>query len=407
MKKYFDGETHKGFYAFLSSRLLLRVVAGLLGIFGQIFIYKIAGDSIFGVLWFVAIGSLMLLVALPIGMKVVNKIGFIRSLQVSSVVAALYHLFYFLTDMFTIPFLWFVVGAATLLTVYKILYWIPFHTEFFKLSNKKNRSRQVSFFEATALVLSIFLPAIAAYVISRYGYPIVFMVAILVMIISIFPYAQLRKMDEDDAFTWTVKETWQMLYKEKNTKMTFSFFAVGMESVINLFIWPIFLYQVFDGNLLNVGIVSSLIIAITAILQLVAGKYIDAFHRGDKVLQIGSVMYSIGWIAKIFIVTAVDVFIAGAYHQFSRIATLTPMGSMHYDLSSEQEEYIDEYNVLREMYISIGRIVAVIISMIILSFMGIQWLFVLGALSALAFNFTSSKDMLLKKKPLKICRVDL
>jgi len=45
--------------------------------------------------------------------------------------------------------------------------------------------------------------------------------------------------------------------------------------------------------------------------------------------------------------------------------------------------------------------------MIILSFMGIQWLFVLGALSALAFNFTSSKDMLLKKKPLKICRIDM
>lgn len=407
MKKYFDGETHKGFYAFLSSRLLLRVVSGLLGVFGQIFIYKIAGESIVGVLWFVALGSLFLLILLPVGMKVVNKVGFIKALQWSSIIAALYHLFYFLTDAFSIPFVWFVIGAALLLTVYKILYWIPFHTEFFKLSDSKNRGRQVSFFEAASLLMSIFLPAVAAYLISRYGYPVVFIIAVIVMILSVFPYRKLKGMDNDDSFTWGYKETWRMLHKERNTKMAFSFYAVGIESVINLFIWPIFLYQIFNGNLLDVGIVSTLIIGATVLLQLLAGKYVDAFHQGGRVLKVGSIMYSLGWFAKIFIVTAVDVFIAGAYHAFSRIATLTPMGSMHYDLSSQQEEYIDEYNVLREMYISIGRIIAVIIAVTLLSFVGIKWLFVIGALASLAFNFTSSEDMLLKeKRKQKICMID-
>ena len=199
-------------------------------------------------------------------------------------------------------------------------------------------------------------------------------------------------------YSWSFKQTWKEFFYHKNSKMALSFMAQGGENIIGLYLWPIFLYQLFDGDLLDVGAVSTLIVAGTVVLQLVIGKFIDKFGKSDGILRMGSALYSLGWIFKVFVITAFEVFIAGVYHSISKIFTSTPLQSINYDISSEQDEYIDEYNVIREMYVNAGRFTVALVVVALSLIVSIKWLFIIGAILSLIFHLISEKDLNFKNE---------
>ncbi|HEC30735.1 MAG TPA: hypothetical protein ENI66_01835 [Candidatus Yonathbacteria bacterium] len=111
--------------------------------------------------------------------------------------------------------------------------------------------------------------------------------------------------------------------------------ANGAENVIGIVVWPIFIFLLLNGNYLEVGAVSGFIIGGTVILQLLAGKYIDEIAKKSDVLKLGSVLYALGWIVKIFVLTAFHIFIAGLYHSLTKILTRTTFETMFYELAAD------------------------------------------------------------------------
>jgi MFS family permease len=396
MLKYFDGKINKGFLALLTSMSIMYIVSGLLGIFGPIFIYQILDENLQLLLLFVSITGFLFLPFVSIGMKFVNKVGFKRALQTSAFVGAFYYLLYFLVDKSFISVITFFALAIIVLPLYQVIYWVPYHTEYIRFSNKLNRGREVSLFLAIYMAIGIFLPIVAAFLIEDFGYNIVFILAIILYIASGIPFRHLS--EGKQKFSWGIKKTLEEYFHHKNNKMAIAFMAQGGETVISLFLWPIFLYQVFDGNLLEVGFISAFIIVGTAILQLIVGGIIDKFKKGKGVLETGGFFYSLGWIFKVFVITSFDVFVVGVYHNISKIFTTTPMQSINYDLCSEQDDYIDEYNALREMYIKSGRAITALIAVGLSLFIAIKWLFIIGAILALVFHLVSEKDIHLKEQ---------
>lgn len=387
----------KGFVALLSSRSILFIVSGLLSVFAPIFVYELFGESLKWSVLFFGIASLIFLFVLSFGMISINRIGFKKSLQISSFFGAAYYLtFYFIDKEFiTLPY--FIILSLLLLTLFRITYWVPYHTEFAKFSDHLNRGREVSLFSAIYMIIGIFLPLLAAFIIEKFGYDFVFAIAIALFIVSVLPYKFMP--ETSDQYTWGFKRAWKEFFYHKNSKMAISFMAQGGENVIGLYIWPIFLYQIFDGNLLDVGTVSTLIIAGTIVLQLIVGKVIDKLGKGNGLLNVGSILYAIGWVFKVFVITALEVFVAGVYHSISKIFATTPIQSITYDFSSEQDEYIDEYNVIREMYVNAGRFIVAVVVVLLSFFIAIKWLFLVGAVLALIFHFVSENDIDLKKCP--------
>lgn len=392
--KYFDGKVNAGFTAILVSRSMLFIVNGLLAIFAPLFVYKLFGESVQLAILFYGIASLLYVLFLSFGVRFVDKIGFRRSLQVSAFLGAIYYLTYYLAEKEVLGVMVFAVSALVMLTIFRTFYWVPFHTEFTLMSDKKNRGRQVSIFRASALFMGIFLPFVSAYLIEQVGFGFVFAIAIGLFIASSIPYRFMPVIPE--TYSWGYLQTWKEFAHHGKTRVAASFVAQGAENIIALFLWPIFLYEIFNGNLMSVGGVSTLIIAVSVVLQLFVGKHIDKFGKSDKVLEWGGYLYAVGWIVKIFVLTTFHVFVVGVYHSLSQIFAFTSVNKISYDLLEEQEEYVDEYTVLREMYVNLGRFLSALIVVALSYYFELKWLFIVAAVATLIFHLISDRDLDLK-----------
>ena len=162
-------------------------------------------------------------------------------------------------------------------------------------------------------------------------------------------------------FTWSVRRTWCKFFDKDNRKVLTAEYAFGAETIVNLVVWPVFLYEILEGNVLEIGAVSTIVVAATVVIQLLLGGYLDK-HVGSlkKTLQYGTVLNAIGWIVKIFVLSTVQIFFVGLYHNIVRLFARTPYYSIIYDASAEQGRYIDEFTVLREMAHHLGRATSLI-----------------------------------------------
>ena len=248
-----------------------------------------------------------------------------------------YIIFYFIDQnnlKYLIPF------SILILVFYRLFYWLPYHVNFAKFTNKKTRGRQVSIIEATRSILGIFIPLIAGLIVSYFDFDVLFVIAIILYFISGIPYLTITKTREK--FVWTVKETWRYFFSKRRRKTVLAYMADGAENVIGIVIWPIFIYQLLDGDYFKVGAIFTLIIAISVVAQLFLGKYIDLKVKKEKVLKWGSFLYSFGWLVKIFISTAFQIFVAGAYHSIASIFIRTPFDALTYEIAANQEHYREE-----------------------------------------------------------------
>jgi len=392
-KKYFDKPLSHGFVSLYTGRTIVLISSALLGLFMPVFIFNLLGENIQMTLAFYGIGFLSYALVVAVGAKFLNKYGFKRALQTSVFLGAIYYVFFYFIDKEN--YYYFLPLILITLLFYRLTYWLPYHVDFAKFTDKKNRARQISVFEATRFGAGIFIPLISGFIISRFGFDVLFIIAIFLYLVSGIPYLSIPRTREK--FLWNFKKTWQEFFLKERRKTILVFMAHGAESVVGLLVWPIFIFQLLNGNYFQVGFISTLIIAVTAILQLILGKRIDLNIPKEKMLKWGSIFYSLGWIIKIFIGTAFHIFIVGAYHSVSSIFLYTPFDTLNYEIMADQGHYIDEFTVIREMAINFGKVAMILLIILISFFFAIQWVFLLAALAAFGLGFLRRKEPIIVK----------
>jgi len=384
VNKYFGGELQSGFVTlFVSKSLIHGLAVALATIFLPIFIYVSSGNNILTVLLFYFVGFLAYAFLVAFGAQFLNTFGFRRALFTSSILDALFFiLLYFVT---TENFITILVILIILNINVKLLFWLPYHVDFAIFTEFKRRGREVSIVLATAGFLGIIGPILAGYIINFSGYGVLFAIVAVLLVIAAFSYLLLPRTNEK--FSWTYKETWQQFLSPKYRHEMIALSAQGAESILAIIIWPIFIYILLSGNVLFVGLVSTLIFGLSLAIQLFLGKYIDMsqVHK-YKTLRIGSILYALGWIFKIFVLSAFQILIVGMYHNLVKIFTQTSFQTLIYDLAADEGHYVDEFTVIREMAINFGKSAGIILIGIIAVIFGIQWSFIIGAVAALLLN---------------------
>lgn len=388
-KKYFDVPLSRGFVSLYTGRTISLISTALLGLFLPIFLYNLFNQNFQAVVVYYAIGSFLYGVTIFFGAGFLNKFGFRRALQVSTILAALFYtIFYFINKenlVYLIPL------SIFTLVFFRLFYWLPFHVDFAKFTNKKTRTRQVSLLGATRLILGVFIPIISGFIIIRFGFDVLFVIAIILWLISGIPYLTLPRTREK--FSWSLKKTWQEFFSKERRNMILAYMADGAENMVGLVVWPIFIFQLLKGNYFQIGAISTFIIGFTIILQLALGKIIDVKISKKKALQLGSLFYSLGWLIKIFISTAFQIFAAGAYHGVARILLRTPFDALTYEIAADQGHYVDEFTVLKEMSIHSGKLIMAILIIIVSLSFAIQWVFVLAAFASIVFNLLEQREI--------------
>ncbi len=377
-----ESEKRRGFLGLYFGRIITTVSTALLGVFLPIFFYEMFNHNIHAVLayYFVAAVVYMLLVA--VGAQFLNKFGFRKALIVATIAAAGVNAgYYFLTKenvLFVMPLI------MALLVTFRMFFWIPYQVDFALFTKKGKKGGQVGLLLATITLFGVLGPAVAGYIIEHWSISILFITSVVVFLLGIIPFSVVPRTNEK--FSWNYAHTWREIFEKRNRAVVLGSAAAGAEEIIGVVIWPIFIFLILKGDYFKVGAISSFIAGATVLLQLSLGHYLDRMADKKKILKAGSILYALGWIVKIFVLTAFQVFVAGLYHKFTKIFTDTSFDTIFYELAADQGHYIDEFTVLSEIAVQMGRVAAVIAVGIMALYMSIEWTFLVGALAALSLN---------------------
>jgi len=377
---YLKTKLQPGLVSVYSNRLIQQIGAGLLGLFLPIFLYGFFDFSIQKVIYFYLALYALFGILVPFGAMMMSKIGLKISMIIGSLFFVGYFVFLFMlsNNMFFAIFLAIASGV-----LFRIFYWVPYHTELAKLGHRKSRGKELALLFSVSTLVSVFLPIIAGAILNKFDFSVLFLIAIIITGVSIFPILFLKPVKEK--FTYSYFQTFKELFKKKNRKLLLSCIGDGAEFVVGLVIWPIFIFQILNGNYLSVGIVSSLIILFTIILRLLIGDLTDRKSKRG-IIKAGSIFHALGWIGKIFIASAFQIFVVSAYHSFTAIIVKTPFLTLLYEQAADRGHYVDEYTVLKEIALNIGRVLTLFLLLILLSFTGLTFAFVIAAFASLLIN---------------------
>ncbi|XLQ20221.1 MAG: MFS transporter [Candidatus Moraniibacteriota bacterium] len=380
--KYFNGNVSKDLTYLYISRTITYFSNGFFSIFLPIFLYITLGDNAQLTLLFYLIGSTICVFLYPFTTKHLEKYNLKNSLYIATIANVLFLLTLSVTTSENIHITIYI--AMLFLTIFRMLYWVPYHTTFTTFSDQNNRMREVSFFQATLHITGIISPLIAGIIITQSSYQVLFLVGIAIYSLSLIPLLSLSNVYEK--FSWGYIQTWKKLFSKKYRAVMIAYYADGIESGVGMVIWPIFIYELLNGDFVSIGIISTLTISITVILELSLGKYADTKKNKKDVLRFNSILYSIGWVAKIFVITGFQIFIADAYHKITQALSKNTLAAITYDIAADEGHYVDEFTVLKEMALHIGRSTLYLTAIVLLFLIDIQWLFLIAALAALAVN---------------------
>jgi MFS family permease len=375
-------QRQKGFLGLYFGRVVMTVSGALMGIFLPIFLYNLFNKNIHAVMLYYLIGCLVYMLLLPFGIQFLNKFGFRKSLIVATLAAALMYVAYYFTNSTTALYL--IPLSLFSLIAFRLFFWVPYHVDFAMFTRTKKRGGQIGLMLATLTLLGVVGPIIAGYLIVHFGMSVLFAISVVVFVLGIIPFSMVPRTNE--AFAWTYGESFRQLFLKKNRAVVLSSIAGGADDVLGVVVWPIFIFILLQGDYFKVGALSSFIAGATVFLQFSLGHYLDKIGNKNYVLKIGSVLYALGWVIKIFVATAFQVFIAGLYHKFTQIFTDTSFDTIFYEMAADQGHYIDEFTLLSEVALQVGKIIALVAISVIALYVGIQWAFAIGILSALYLN---------------------
>ncbi len=364
-----------------SNRLIIQIGAGLLGLFLPIFLYEQFNNStdyLLGYYFFTFLASFFLMAP---GAMIMSKIGLRTSKMLAVVfVTGFYLVFSFWDPNFAI---WFLITASVLQNAWRMLYWTPFHTEFAELTEKGKRGRTLGLLNGLSSVVSVVMPLAAGFILAWYDYDSLFLVAAAIIISSIMPLFFTKKFEEEYSFTYW--QTFKEFFSKKNRRMVTAYAAEGAEITVGALIWPVFIFEILQGNYLEVGALTSVIVLVGVILRIVMGNWADK-HPRHKMMKWGSGLYAFGYLAKMFVNTAFTIFIASTFHNFALIVLRTPFDVLMYERAADAGHYVDEYTVIREMAICLGRVISIALVFVLLLFVPLYIAFIVGAIASLLMN---------------------
>jgi len=385
--KYFEGKMSRGFMALFLNKAITDVAGGLFAIFLPIFLFELFDNSVAGVAGFYLATFIAHFLFIIIFSPHLNSFGFRKALRLSTVFAVLYYVSFFFLNENTLY--WLLPLVVIFIGLWRFLYWTPFNIDLSKFTNKKDRGKSLGLMEVVMNFSKIVTPIFAGFVISRFDFSVLFVIGVVVFTLSALPLLIIPRTKEK--FSWSRIKIIKKTFAKENRMAAAFFFADGAEFVVGSIVWPIFIFQLLKGNYLEVGAVSTFVVAVTMIMQLIAGKYSDKGKQKDRIMKYGGIFYALGWILKIFVITALHVFVIDAFHKFTQVFYRVPLDTFVCEKGRDQKHLVDEFSIFRQMTISVGKIFMGTTILVFSFFISLNWLFLFGALFSIFLSLVHTR----------------
>lgn len=363
--------------ALYASRTLMRISLGALGVFLPIFFFKELGydlqlviaiyTSIFGIYFLTT----------PISARLLGVLGTRRMIMLGVVFAMLS-----IVSLYYFPYnpAYATVAYIVFVSIYRALYWVPYHVDFANSLDTTMRGRQLAILRNIASVILVAVPTLGGIIITSAGFSAVFLFSIVVMLIALGPLWFMNHTYE--RYSWGYVDTFVHLFSRNNRPLLLAHAANGAQGVATLVFWPIYVFTLLDERFTVLGIISSLTIVVVIILRTLVGKLFDTWSH-ERMLTVGVVMATTGWVSKLFVQTPLSIFVADSYHNFGRTVNTLSFDATTYEQSADNGRYVDEYTALKEMALGVGRVVMLLLIAALVALFDMRVAFVLAAIVAL------------------------
>lgn len=385
---------HKGLMALMLHRILLNTGAALLGLFFPIYLYGLYHQNLqavflYGLAYYLFAGILE-----PVGVKLMMHIGLKNSMRVGVLFYILFFFVLFLGESFLSPFFITVLSLCALI-LWHITYWVPYHTEFAKTANRRTFGSVLGGFSAIASLIGILIPSISGWLIENVGYWALFLSSITMTTLSLFPLHGLQTVKE--TYVYGFFQTFKELFSKRHRHFLLVFAAEGAEGAIGFFVWPLFLFTLLKENYVEAGMITTVVALLSMFLQLGIGRLVDKIQDHRRLSRIGMRLTAVGWFLKCLIDSVSQLIFYGTFHSFALILMRTPFEALMYTKAADSGHYIDEYTVLREMALSVGRVFAFLVLILLGSYFEFWMAFILAGIATCFFEWIARVAPSLKK----------
>ena len=335
---------------FFTSIAIRSLALGMVLIFEPIYMFGYFNESLpLTVLYFAAVHGLYgVLVAF--GAKLVSKIGLKHSILFSHFFFFSYYLilFFVYQSFILLPLAIFVRVVAM------VLFWPAFHIDFVRFSERGYSGRQVGKMNVIYSVPTILSPVIGGAILNTGGYPALFAAVLVVLFSSSIP--MFFSKETFVAYTDTYLKAWWRIFRKENLRTTIAFVSSSMEYSASLYLWPLFMF-ILAISYEAMGGITTFSLATAALFTLYMGRISDSISNRVWFLNIGSVLTSVAWIIKYFVVTPFDAFLAHALYRICRTSASIPFETFYYKKASLKGSEGDEFIIYRETVLNISRFI--------------------------------------------------
>lgn len=234
---------------------------------------------------------------------------------------------------------------ATLLGIYRALYWVPYEVEANTVAKRRSTTSEV------LIALAPFCASL--FIASVISAPVwLFYVAAGVILLSMLPLISAPDVHEN--FSWGYRQTFhELLAREHRSYVTHAMLE-GISGAALLLFWPLAIFLLIGWSYAVLGIVLTLTFLIAIFLRAPIRALLRWSGTRDSQLLTG-VLAATPWLFRLVIASPLSVVLVDSYFY-----TTTPqrMGvdPFTFEQVSDGGSLIDEYTALKEMSLSIGRV---------------------------------------------------
>ena len=354
---------------------------GMAGLFVPIYVYLYFEQSLIPVLFFYAIQYLGMAVFVPLGAKLLGKIGVKKAMAVGNPFLAGYIVSLILAGTYGDVF----IGLALVSKIiYLATFWPARHVDFARFAQSRKRGRQVSFSRIIISLTKTVAPFISGLILVSFGFNTMLGIAAALIAVSSAPLFLSQEVYEKYSFSWL--QSYKKLWNKKHRRNIATFFFEGIETSTSLVLFPIFIFAIIP-ELDTLGSLTSISLLFTVLFSYIVGWVSD--KRGArKVLKFSSFFYGLSWIGVMFIGTPMQYLVASSFQQTARASTAVAYSTYFYKLAKSKRRGIDEFIVMREIVINSARVLtyATVALLVWLGMDNVMYFFPVAALAGMGLR---------------------
>lgn len=370
----------KEFNEIYISVFIMTFAESLIEIFIPIYLFQL-GYSIPIIIFFYFLVSLFFIIFSLYGANIVSKIGVKHSILISIPFLAVYYIA--LNYIIFSNFIFFALPA--LLAIRMIFYNFGFHLNYIKHSDKEKRGKELSTIGILTTLSTATAPILASIIIIKFGFDMLFLVGIILLIIGTIPLFLTK--DTYERININTKKTISYIFDKKSLPRAMSFTGYAIESIIDRIIWPIFLI-ILLLTVEKVGTVVSFSLLSSILVFYLIGKLTDKQNK-TKLIKIGTFFYFFGWIGRLLVYNQFTVLLVDSYKNVSSKILQLPWSAKSYDIAAKEGYF--SFIVTREIIFNLSRVIILPVIMIIfyIDFFPFIITFIIAAISTLLYPLLS------------------